>query len=43
MKKKQKHSVLKIHKTMPCPTGTKVHKDKKKAHRKGWCRKKDLL
>ena len=44
MKKKKKltkyeKSVLKARKKMPCPTGTKVHKNKKKEANKMKCRR----
>lgn len=39
-KKKDKHPVLRVRKSMPCPTGTKVIKDKKKEDSKNKCRKK---
>ncbi len=46
MKKKKKNlteqekAVLRARKTMPCPTGTKVFKDRKKERNKKWCRGK---
>jgi len=40
MVKKKKHSILRLRKKSPCPTGTKVYKDLKKEDNKKWCRKK---
>ncbi len=40
MVKKKKHSILRLRKKSPCPTGTKTHKDRKKEDKKKWCRKK---
>jgi len=47
MKKKKKklsemeQAVLRLRKTMPCPTGIKVFKDKKKESKKKWCRRSE--
>jgi len=42
-KKKQlsemEQAVLRLRKSMPCPTGTKVFQDKKKEANKKWCRR----
>ncbi len=37
---KQEEAVLRVRKTMPCPTGTRVFKDRKKELNKKWCRMK---
>ena len=40
MKKKKKHPILRVRKSMPCPTGTKAHLNKKKEEDKNRCRQK---
>jgi len=39
-KKKKKPAILRLHKKMPCPTGTKVFADRKKEISKKKCRGK---
>jgi hypothetical protein len=36
---KMEKAILRARKVMPCPTGTKVFKDRKKEQNKKWCRR----
>jgi len=41
-KRAERPDIMNIRKSMPCPTGTKVIKDKKKEQNKKQCRNKDI-
>lgn len=41
-KRDERPDIMNVRKSMPCPTGTKVFKDKKKEQSKKKCRKKDI-
>ena len=41
-KRDERPDIMNIRKSMPCPTGTKVIKDKKKEQNKKQCRNKDI-